>query len=255
MSQYYNAKRSRNLFDPESNEPFKLSRTKIELFMDCWRCFYLDRRLGIARPPGFPFSLNLAVDTLLKKEFDIYRAKGDAHPLMRIYGVNAVPFQHEKIEEWRDARKRGIAYLHQPTNLLITGGVDDVWINPDRELIIVDYKSTSKNGEVDIDADWQMSYKRQMEVYQWLFRRNGFKVASTGYFVYCNGITDKEVFNNKLEFNIKVIPYEGNDGWIEETIHEIHKCLLSPDIPDLGEECDYCQYYDALRATDILVSD
>lgn len=253
MSQYYNAKRSRNLFDPESNEPFKLSRTRIELFMDCRRCFYFDRRLGIDRPPSFPFNLNSAVDTLLKKEFDLYRSKGAAHPLMKTYGVNAVPFQHEKMEEWRDARKRGIIYLHQPTNLLITGGVDDVWVNPDRELVIVDYKSTSKNGEVDIDADWQMSYKRQMEVYQWLFRRNGFKVSSTGYFVYCNGITDKEAFNNKLEFNIKLIPYEGNDGWIEETIHEIHKCLLNPDIPDLGEECDYCQYYDALKSTDVLV--
>ncbi len=248
MSQYYNAKRSRNLFDPESSEPFKLSRTRIELFMNCRRCFYLDRRLGIDRPPGFPFTLNSAVDTLLKKEFDLYRAKGTAHPLMKTYGINAVPFQHEKIEEWRDARKRGITYLHQPTNLIITGGVDDVWINPGRKLIIVDYKSTSKNGEVDIDADWQISYKRQMEVYQWLFRRNGFKVSSTGYFVYCNGITDKETFDNKLEFNIKLIPYDGNDGWIEETIHEIHKCLLGPDIPDFGEECDYCQYYEALKS-------
>ncbi len=253
MSQYYNAKRSRNLFDPESREPFRLSRTKIELFIGCPRCFYLDRRLGIDRPPGFPFNLNSAVDTLLKKEFDLYRAKGTAHPFMKTYGVDAVPFQHEKIEEWRDARKRGITYLHQPTNLLITGGVDDVWINPDRELIIVDYKSTSKNGEVDIGADWQMSYKRQMEVYQWLFRRNNFKVSSTGYFVYCNGITDKESFNNKLEFNIKLIPYEANDAWVEETIHDIHKCLLSHNIPDLEEECDYCQYYDALRSADVLV--
>lgn len=52
--------------------------------MDCPRCFYLDRRLGIARPPGFPFNLNSAVDALLKREFDRYRAQGVAHPMMPV---------------------------------------------------------------------------------------------------------------------------------------------------------------------------
>jgi len=61
---------ARKLFDPDSDKPFALSRSKVELFQDCPRCFYLDRRLGIARPPGFPFNLNSAVDALLKTEFD-----------------------------------------------------------------------------------------------------------------------------------------------------------------------------------------
>ena len=60
--------------------------------------------------------------------------------------------------------RRGIQYLHSPTNLLITGGVDDVWVYPNGELIIVDYKATSKDGEVNLDSDWQIGYKRQMEV-------------------------------------------------------------------------------------------
>ena len=83
MSKYYNPQRSRNLFDPASPAPFKLSRTKLDLFLNCPRCFYLDRRLGVAQPPGFPFSLNSAVDKLLKKEFDAHRAAGTPHPLMK----------------------------------------------------------------------------------------------------------------------------------------------------------------------------
>ena len=134
MSQYYNSKRSKNLFDPKATEPFKLSRSKIDLFLECPRCFYLDRRLGIGRPPSFPFNLNSAVDTLLKKEFDIHRANGSAHPMMKTYGLDAVPYRHDKIEEWRDALRRGITFLHKPTNLIITGGVDDVWVNPQGEL-------------------------------------------------------------------------------------------------------------------------
>ena len=102
MSQYYNPKRTYGLFDPNSKEPFKLSRSKIDLFLNCPRCFYLDRRLGVGQPPGYPFTLNSAVDTLLKKEFDIHRAKGEAHPMMEHYKIEAIPFQHEKMNDWRN---------------------------------------------------------------------------------------------------------------------------------------------------------
>ncbi len=47
MSDYYNPQRTRNLYDPASKEPFRLSRSKIDLFLECARCFYLDRRLGV----------------------------------------------------------------------------------------------------------------------------------------------------------------------------------------------------------------
>lgn len=247
MSKYYNPKRQRNLYDPNSEELFRLSRSKIEFFLNCPRCFYFDRKLGVGQPPGYPFSLNSAVDKLLKKEFDIHRAKGTAHPLMKQYGIDAVPFSHEKIDEWRDTLRRGITYHHGKTNLLITGGIDDVWVNPKGELMIVDYKATSKEDEVSLDADWQIGYKRQMEIYQWLFRKNGFKVSNTGYFVYCNGDTDKEAFDGKLEFDIKIIPYEGDDSWIEKTLDEIYKCLRVDSPPQSGKDCDYCRYRVAVK--------
>jgi len=177
----------------------------------------------------------------LKKEFDILREKGEAHPLMKKFGINAVPFKHERLNEWRDPFK-GITYAFKPTNFIITGGVDDIWINPKKELMIVDYKSTSKEEEVSLDAEWQIGYKRQMEIYQWLFRKNGFSVSNTGYFVYCNGKTDGERFDAKLEFDIKIIPYEGDDSWIGKTIIDAYECLKSDVIPQSSMTCDYCNY-------------
>src|SRR3972149_10694277 len=109
MSKFYNSKRKRNLFEPDSKIPYRISRSKIDLFLNCPRCFYLDRRLGVSQPPGFPFSLNSAVDKLLKKEFDILRKKGEAHPLMKKFGIDAIPLKHEKLDEWRDPFK-GITY-------------------------------------------------------------------------------------------------------------------------------------------------
>lgn len=249
MSKYYSGKRSRNLFNPAGTTPFRLSRTRLDLFLSCPRCFYLDRRLGVDRPPGFPFSLNSAVDALLKKEFDAHRKAGTPHPLMKANVIDAIPFSHPKLEEWRDALRGGITYLHEPTKLMITGGIDDLWVNPVGELMVADYKATAKDSEVTLDAEWQDGYKRQVEIYQWLFRRNGFKVSSTAYFVYCNGRADRKALDGKLEFDIKIIPYEGNDSWVEPAVLAAHKCLIGDKIPAPHADCDYCRYIAAINGS------
>ena len=93
------------------------------------------------------------------------------------------------LDIWRENFK-GVQYHHTDTNLIITGAIDDIWLSNDGRHIVVDYKSTAKNGEVSLNADWQISYKRQMEIYQWLLRQNGLDVDPTGWFVYCNGKLD-----------------------------------------------------------------
>jgi RecB family exonuclease len=240
------ARRSKSLYNPASQETFKLSRSRLENFMRCHRCFYLDRRLGVSQPAGFPFTLNNAVDTLLKKEFDGYREKQIPHPICVQNGVNAVPFKHPDIEKWRDALRRGVEAKVPNTNITLHGGLDDVWIDQKtQELIVVDYKATSKQGEVTLDADWQISYKRQAEVYQWLLRKNGFRVSDTAYFVYCNGKKDVAGFNKQLLFDIFLLPYVGDDSWVEPTVLEAQECLESDTIPDTTRECDYCKYLEA----------
>lgn len=242
------AGRKRTLYSREL-ESFRLSRSKIDLFLNCPRCFYLDRRLGVSQPSGPAFSLNNAVDQLLKREFDEYRTTQTPHPLMIANGIDAVPFQHPEIETWRSSLHAGIVYRVPETNIEVTGGVDDVWINPDGELLIADYKATSKKGEVSLNDDWQIAYKRQMEIYQWLFRRNGFSVHPTGYFVYCNGVGDAERFDGTLKFSIKILPYTGNDNWVEGVVREAHRCLDAECLPDPAPKCSLCAYRAAaLRA-------
>jgi len=248
MSQYYNSQRTRGIYTSGSEEPFKLSRSKIDLFLQCPRCFYLDRKLGVGRPPGFPFALNSAVDALLKQEFDTYRANGTKHPLIEKYGVDARPVPHKDLDKWRH-NFTGVQFLHEPTNFLIFGAIDDLWQNSQGEYIVVDYKSTSKDEEItELNKDWQGGYKRQMEVYQWLLRQNGYKVSDTGYFVYCNGKRDCKAFDGKLEFDVTLVSYTGNDSWVEKTILEAHKCLNNDKIPEANPECDYCSYIESVTS-------
>jgi len=236
--------RRKNIYDPKAKEPFRISRTKLELFIDCPHCFYLDRRLGIGRPEGFPFTLNSAVDHLLKKEFDIHRARGEAHPMMKKYKIDAVPLAHENMDKWRK-NFEGVDYYHKPTNFLVFGAVDDIWINKDKEFMVVDYKATSTQKEITLDEEYRQSYKRQMEIYQWLLRRNGFTVSPTGYFVYVNGKTDVKAFDAKLEFDVQILPYKGDDSWVEKIIFEAHKCLNQKIAPRQSPMCQYCGYVSA----------
>ena len=62
-------------YDPGSDNPFIISRSKIDLYLKCKRCAYLDMRLGIKQPKSFPYNLNSRIDNLLKEEFDLARKK------------------------------------------------------------------------------------------------------------------------------------------------------------------------------------
>lgn len=236
----------RGLYNKKANAPFRVSRSKIELFKQCPRCFWLEAIKGIKRPSSPPFNINKAIDELFKKEFDIHRSKKTAHPIMIENKVDAIPFAHEEIDTWRH-NFTGVQYEDKTNNLVVFGAVDDIWVNKKNELIVVDYKATAKDREVSIESDWQIAYKRQMEIYQWLLRQNGFEVNKIGYFVYTNGRLDLDGFNNHLEFVTKLIPYTGDDSWVDQTLKDMKACLDSEEMPSVGTAamggpCEHCQY-------------
>ena len=247
MSEYikrYNPNRHRDWNYGGKN--WKLSRSKIELYLECPRCFYLDNKLGTKRPSFPSFTLNIAVDELFKKEFDTYRDQQKPHPIMKEYGIDAVPYQHPELDAWRDTFV-GLQYTHKPTGLVISGGVDDIWVNSDGELIVVDYKATSKTERISTlaDSSWESSYRRQLGVYQWLLSQLGHPVAQTGYFVYANARQDVPSFGNKLQFETTLVPCDGDTAWIDGTISEIKSCLDNDHYPPIGSGCEYCQYREA----------
>lgn len=225
---------------------WKLSRSKIDAFIECPRCFYLDNKLGTKRPSFPSFNLNLAVDELLKKEFDAYRSTQTAHPLMESNRIDAVPFMHDALATWRD-NFEGITHTDTASNLLVSGAVDDIWKKPDGTLIVVDYKATSKLERIESlgDSPWEMQYERQLGVYRWLLERNGFSVDTTAYLVYANASKSMDRFDNTLTFETTLVPCTTNIDWIEPTLAAIKDCLESDMIPVPGQQCEYCPYREA----------
>lgn len=236
-----------DLYQPNAKKPFPFSRSKIALFIECPRCLYLEARLGVRRPDGPGFAINAAVDTLLKREFDRYRAMGRPHPYMAKAGIKAVPAKHGMLSEWRNTRQ-GISYVHEPTGFRVYGALDDLWLDDDGYYLVSDYKATAKKDPIlKLDQPWHAAYKRQLEVYQWLLRQNKEMVSDTAYFVYCRGRSEAEAFNDRVEFEVTIIPHEGDGSWIEPTLVAARDCLSADTIPKAKKDCKFCQYREAAK--------
>ena len=216
----------------------RISRSKVDLFIECPLCFWLDQKAKIKRPSGPPFSLNVAVDHLFKNEFDLSRGKGVPARLAK-EGLSFIPVSHPKLDQWRENFK---GVTRQFGDIEFFGAIDDLWVDMFGVHYVVDYKATSKADEVSLDADWQISYKRQVEFYQWLLRGNNLEMSNQAWFVYTNGIKDDAPFNDVLRFRTKLLSYDGDSSWIEPTLISLTACLNSDTPPKSHHKCAYCQF-------------
>ena len=269
-------KRHRGIYKTDRAEPYELSRGRLEGFLKCEACFWLDRVKGVKFPSIPAFLLNTNTDTLLKKDFDHFRGK-DPHPIMVNAGLSHLrPFDHVDLEKWESSLHFGSSpnhfnTVHEQTNILFGGGLDDVWENiKTGELHIVDYKSTAQMSATPAPLDesfiapptdpkkidYKAGYRRQMEMYQWILRRKGFPVSDTGYFLYVDGqhvnelgmIDSKDPTQAWMRFNTAIIPFVGDDSWVEGALVSAKQTLTKESCPMHSEDCEHGVFIDQVRA-------
>lgn len=234
------------LFNPRSKKPFRISRTKFELFLRCRRCFYLNQRCGVKFKDESYYSLNHAVDRLIKEGSDRLRLSKVLSLLALKHRIRAVPYDHPDIKDWLFTFK-GLTHLHESTNLILFGAPDDIWLIDNLKLAIIDTKATSSQKKTIEESAFWVSYQRQVEFYTWLLERQNlaFPVSRTCYFIYAN-TTPNQTYDNtlnlKLDFELKLIPYKGNTGWIEPEIVVMKNCLMSESLPSPDKNCWICKY-------------
>lgn len=251
----------------KTTEPFTLSRVAIEEFINCPCCFFVKRGEGFKHPESYPLTFHIKIDKGLKKIFDYYREHDDNHPLikeqLKTLNINAVPFKHRKLKTWIGQNQGLKIQLPAPySNITLCGIPDDIWHDEkNNQLFIVDYKATCKSEEVTIDEPWQIAYKRQVGIYQYILQNMinanpddfppGCKVADTALFVYLNGTLDNlNIFDDGMRFITKVIPYDRSRdpqfkdiNWVRKVAVKAIKCLSEYKLPSANANCDYCQYY------------
>lgn len=215
----------------------RLSRTKLDLFFECRRCLWLDQQKHVQRPSGYPLTINLVIDTLLKRELDGYRATGKPHPLMP---EGFIAFADSRLGEWRN-NFRGVASFIPEAGFELYGAVDDLWIHPGLGLIyVVDYKATGARQPTVYPH-----YQRQNEIYAWLLARNGLRMADEAFWLFAACSRTGPPFTGaepKLSFTLSLESRKLDTSWVLNAAIEMGKMLASDEIPPSGEACEFCRY-------------
>jgi CRISPR/Cas system-associated exonuclease Cas4 (RecB family) len=220
----------------------RISRSKIEIYIECPRCFYFDVVLKKSRPSGFPLNLNIAVDKLLKREFDNFREKSEMHPLQTNLSSKFIPANHQLLEAWREPFKGGVSFFHPKHQITYFGAIDDLWINEDGDFAVVDYKATAKESPVTELPEWASSYQRQISFYSYLLKKNNLPVYKKGFLVYTTALTVAPSFNNELNFTTYIIELDIDESWIEPTLNAIYNVIQEKSIPSKSQNCKYCNF-------------
>lgn len=216
-----------------NNKPIQLSPNSLNLFLECPCCFWLEKRQGIRRPPPYPYALNTAVDVLLKEEFDEYRRKGEAHPLLIAHNIPAKLFPNQNLlNQWR-SNFSGIRFYDKDLDATLFGAVDDILQFPDGKLAPLDYKSTGSSAANVYDR-----FQLQMDIYTHLLEKNGFATPRKGYLAFY--IVDKENgFVDRLPFRKELHEIETNPNGIIDIFKDAVSALRQTEAPAHSQDCQF----------------
>ena len=224
-----------------SNTSVQLSPSSLNLYLECPHCFWLEKKRGIKRPPPYPYALNMAVDILLKEEFDKYRAENKPHPLLLAHKIPAKLFSNQSLlNQWR-SNFAGLRYYDSELGATIFGAVDDILEFPDGKLAPMDYKSTGSAVATIYDR-----FQLQMDVYTYLLEKNGFLTPRKGYLAFY--IVDKgNGFGDRLPFRKELHEIDTNPSDVPELFGEAVMLLRRETPPPHSQDCRYGQWIE--RAT------
>lgn len=223
--------------------PF-VSASALNLWNSCRRCFYLARRLKIERPEQQSFALQNVIDGLMKKEFDGYRERAEAHPVMRDLPGDLVPLADARLADWRDYRT-GLKAAHSATGLTIYAVVDDLWLSrEDGSVRVVDYKTHGADRPFSLDSGWGPAYQRQLDLYAYALLHGGvgLPVSSTSHVLAVQPDRGAAAFGGVLRFDAELHTHECDASWIDGELAEIVECLESDAPPAPAADCRFCTY-------------
>lgn len=214
---------------------YKLSPSRINLFFECERCFWLRVNEGAQRPSGpFP-SLPSGMDQKIKQHFDRFRERNSVPPELEEADIEAEPFEDQKFLEkarsWRSEPK----WRDPETGAVLRGGVDDLLRSSDGNIIVLDYKTRGyppkgENGAPDY-------YARQVNLYNLILRENGYETEDFGLLLYY--YPDRVMENGDFLFHWELRKVDININKARSWVRRAVK-VLDGDMPSHSEGCEFC---------------
>lgn len=216
-----------------------LSNSRLGLFTECPRCFWLDMNAGIKRPETIFPSLPGGLDTQFKRYFDQFRARGDLPPEVKDKLPGRLLSDVETIDRWRDWR-RGIRYTPPWAEVELMGALDECLVDHAGFHYPLDYKTRGYAPKADTHA----YYQDQMNLYTLLLEGNGLKTKRLAYLLYYHPVEVKE--HGLIRFDISVQDIPTDPEAAERLVRDAVAVLKSP-APASPDSCGFCSWRSAVR--------
>ncbi|MDY6776858.1 MAG: PD-(D/E)XK nuclease family protein [Candidatus Nanohaloarchaea archaeon] len=212
----------------------KLSPSRMNLFFECERCFWLRVNQGVKRPSGpFP-SLPSGVDEVLKEHFDKFRERGEVPPELEGEGLELYPGKEflEKARDWRTEPK----WRDPETGALLRGGVDDLLVK-DGSIVVMDYKTRGYPPKEESGVPEY--YERQVNLYNLILRENGYGTRDFGLILYYYPDEVNPEGDFVFHSELRRVPVD-----VEEARRRVRESVetLKGEPPSHAEDCDYSDW-------------
>lgn len=215
---------------------YRLSPSRINLFFECKRCFWLKVNENVKRPSGpFP-SLPSGMDQEIKNHFDRFRERGEVPPELEEADIEVEPFSDreflEKARDWRQEPK----WRDPETGALLRGAVDDL-LEQDGKIIVMDYKTRGYPPKQDMGAP--SYYRRQVNLYNLILRENGYRTADFGLILYYYPDYVEKDGNFVFHRELRRVPVD-----IKKARKSVRDAVevLDGEIPPHSDGCDFCEW-------------
>lgn len=214
---------------------YKLSPSRMNLFFECERCFWLQVNRKVKRPSGpFP-SLPSGVDQKVKNHFDRFRDREESPPELEDLELTLQEDSEflRKARSWRTEPKLRLNDL----NAILRGGVDDLLEDEDGNIVVMDYKTRGYPPKQDNGApDY---YRRQVNLYNLILRENGYRTANYGLILYF--YPEKFTEDGDFLFHTEIRKVEIDIGKARKMVEDAVE-TLEGEIPEHSENCDFCEW-------------
>lgn len=210
----------------------KLSPSRLNLFLDCTRCFWLENIKGIFRPDGVFPSLPSGMDIAIKAHFDRFRKLGELPPEIKGKVVGKLLGDEELITKMRDWKT--FSFEDKEMGVIFRGGLDDCLVHESAH-IPIDFKTRGFKLEEDSSG----YYQNQLDCYALLLEKNGFKQPGFAYLVYY--IVKEVKKNGAVKFDIRVVKIDTDSKRAMDLLRKAVEVLNGP-MPEPSDECEFCRW-------------
>ena len=210
---------------------YKLSPSRLSVFLDCPRCFWLDVNKKIKRPGGIFPTLPRGMDKVLKEHFDTHRDKKDTPEELKGKIEGHLFQDREKLKVWMNNFK-GLQWADKEGNIL-RGAIDELFVAKGGIHVPLDFKTRG----YPVKEDTHEHYQHQMDIYSFLLEKNGLKAGDFAILIFYHPIgVDR---NHNVDFHAEVIKVPTDKKRALRLFQGALKCLNGPE-PKPNPDCEWC---------------